>query len=381
MTATLSPNYAQRRERLARTLPQEGVDLLLITNPVNVTYLSGFSGDSSYLLLGRELAILVSDGRFTEQIAEECPGLEFHIRPPTQPVVEAAAEVLGKLGARAVGFESGHVTVGDFDTLREKVQGVDWKPARSRVEQLRAIKDAWEVDQIRQAIRMAERAFAMFRALLGPDDSEKELCDALESYVRRAGGSGTAFPPIVAAGPRAALPHAPPTGQQVNSATLLLVDWGASGAFYKSDLTRVLVPRNNTSLRGGAGGASVEPKLQEVYDIVLRAQCAGIAAIRPGVKASSVDAAARQVIADAGYGSYFTHSIGHGVGLQIHEAPMMRANSETLLQAGMVVTVEPGIYLPEWGGVRIEDDVLITPDGCEVLTHVPKDLAAMVVEL
>jgi Xaa-Pro aminopeptidase len=158
------------------------------------------------------------------------------------------------------------------------------------------------------------------------------------------------------------------------------VDWGASGPFYKSDLTRVLVPRNNTTPSGNGGSAKFEPKLQQVYDVVLRAQQAAIAAVRPGAQSGAVDAAARQVITEAGYGAYFTHSIGHGVGLQIHEAPMMRPNSEIVLQAGMIVTIEPGIYLPDWGGVRIEDDVLITPDGCEVLTHVPKDLAAMVVE-
>jgi Xaa-Pro aminopeptidase len=376
LTAALSPNYVERRQRLAHTLQGEGVDLLLLTNPVSVTYLTGFSGDSSYLVLSRDRALLVSDGRFTAQIAEECPGLESHIRPPTKPVTEAATEVLGKLGGRSVGFESGHLTVGEFDTLRELAQGLEWKPARDRVERLRAVKDAWEVEQIREAIRIAERAFAMFRALLRPGDTEKELYDALESYVRRAGGHGTSFPPIVAVGARAALPHAPPTGHKVSEAGLLLVDWGASGRFYKSDLTRVLVPRNNTAPPGNASGDGFEPKLQEVYDVVLRAQHAALAAVRPGAKSGAVDAAARQVITDAGYGSYFTHSIGHGLGLQIHEAPMMRPGSDIVLQAGMVVTVEPGIYLPDWGGVRIEDDVLVTPDGHEVLTRLPKDLDA-----
>jgi Xaa-Pro aminopeptidase len=380
LTPSVSPDYPERRQRLVRTLPGEGVDHLLITTPVNVTYLTGFSGESSYLLLSRDRAVLVSDGRFTEQIAQECPGLPVHIRPPTQPLSEAAAEVLGKLGARAVGFESGHLTVGEFERLKELAPALSWKPGADRVERLRAVKDAWEVEQIREAIHIAERAFAMFRALLRPADTEKDLCDALESYVRRAGGTGTSFPPIVAAGERAALPHAPPTARKVGEAELLLVDWGASGAFYKSDLTRVLVPRNNTTRLGPAGGEGILPKLQEVYEVVLRAQREAIAAVRPGVKSGEVDAAARKVIAGAGYGEHFTHSIGHGLGLQIHEAPLMRPNSDIVLQPGMVVTIEPGIYLPSWGGVRIEDDVLVTADGCEVLTHVPKDLAAMVVE-
>jgi Xaa-Pro aminopeptidase len=198
--------------------------------------------------------------------------------------------------------------------------------------------------------------------------------------VRRAGGRCTSFPTIVAIGPRAALPHAPPTQHRVSEAPLLLLDWGASGRFYKSDLTRVLVQRKNSGLSAAANGYPLEPKLQEVYDVVLRAQQAAIGTLRPGIKSGDVDAAARKVIDDAGYGEYFTHSVGHGIGLAVHEAPIMRPKTEIVLQAGMVVTVEPGIYLPDWGGVRIEDDVLITPDGRQVLTHVPKDLPAMVME-
>ena len=152
----------------------------------------------------------------------------------------------------------------------------------------------------------------------------------------------------------------------------MLVDWGANGPFYKSDLTRVLLPHNNLALPGTQTQAG---KLRQVYEAVLRAQTAGIAALRPGARAGDVDAAARQVIADAGYGDYFTHSIGHGFGLQIHEAPMMRPGSELVLQAGMVVTIEPGVYIPNWGGIRIEDDVLITEAGAEVLTNVPADFA------
>jgi Xaa-Pro aminopeptidase len=241
------------------------------------------------------------------------------------------------------------------------------------VEQLRQIKDEAEIGQIRSAIRIAEKAFAMFRAMLRPDDTEKDLVDAMEMYVRRAGGKCTAFPTIVAVGERGALPHAPPTDRPIGAEILVLVDWGASGMLYKSDLTRVLLPHNNLALPGTQTQAG---KLREVYDVVLRAQAAGIAALRPGVKAGDVDAAARRVIADADYGDYFTHSIGHGFGLQIHEAPMMRPNSELELKAGMVVTVEPGIYLPSWGGIRIEDDILITEAGPEVLTNVPRDFAS-----
>jgi Xaa-Pro aminopeptidase len=380
LTIPIRPDHAERRARLTHALPGEGAEALLVSNPTNVTYLTGFSGESSYLLLTAGRAVLVSDGRFTEQLAEECPGLEAHIRPPVKTLTEATAEVLRGLGVRSVGIESGHLTVGDHEALRDLLPGVDWKPARDRVEQLRAVKDDWEVGQIRQAVAIAERAFAMFRAMLSPDDTEKGLTDALETYVRRAGGRCSSFPAIVAVGERAALPHAPPTDRKVSASELLLVDWGASGPFYKSDLTRVLVTRNNSTLRPDPNGHNLDPKLKEVYDVVLRAQQQATATLRAGVKAGEVDAAARGVIAAAGYGDYFTHSTGHGIGLQVHEVPLLKPGSEVELRAGMVVTIEPGIYIPSWGGVRIEDDVLITPDGCEVLTSVPRDLRAMIVE-
>jgi Xaa-Pro aminopeptidase len=360
-----------RRQELIRRVAAEGLDAALITSPANVTYLTGFSGDSSYLVVGRDRTVLVSDSRFTQQLAEECPGLELHIRPPVRTVTQAAAEVLTKLGHRSVGFEALHLSVAEFQGLCELTPAVTWKAGRDRVEQLRVLKDPSEVEQIRAAIDVAERAFAVFEALLRPEDTEKDLSDAMESYVRRAGGKCTSFPTIVAVGDRAALPHAPPTGRRVGEGDFVLVDWGAAGPFYKSDLTRVLVPRKNPPFRAPSPGAT---KLDEVYGVVLRAQAAALGAIRPGVKARDVDAAARTVIAEAGYGDFFGHGLGHGLGLQVHEAPAVRPGSETVLQPGMVFTVEPGVYLPGWGGVRIEDDVVVTPDGCEVLTRVPKDL-------
>src|SRR5262249_11414508 len=252
-----------------------------------------------------------------------------------------------KLGVRSVGFESGHLSVSEFEALKAAAPAVEWKPGKDRVERLRAVKDESEVEEIREAIRFAERAFAMFRGMLQPEDCEKDLADAMEMYVRRAGGRCTSFPSIIAVGPRAALPHAPPTRHHVREAELLLVDWGASGRFYKSDLTRVLVPRTTSRFSTTPGGHGLEPKLQEIYEVVLRAQRAAIDTLRPGVTSGAVDAAARQVIADAGYGEYFTHSVGHGIGLQVHEAPIMRPGTEYVLEAGMVVTVEPGIYVPQ----------------------------------
>lgn len=369
---------APRRERLVRLLLEEGLDALAITNTVNVTYLTHFTGDSSVLVLTHDRAILVSDPRYVGQIADECPSLETHIRPPAQKLPAAVGDVLAKLGCRKVGIESATVTIDELETLRGLAPTIDWKPGRDRVETLRMVKDDFELGQIQEAAVIAEKAFAAFRALLRPEDREKDLADALDAFIRRCGGQSSSFPPIVAANERAALPHCPPTERTVGIDGLLLVDWGASGPLgYKSDLTRVLDTRKTSPFVPRVVGGRAGPLLEEVYAVVLRAQRAAIDAVRPGVQGQVVDAAARAAIAAGGYGDYFGHGLGHGIGLQVHEGPALRPHSETVLQPGMVFTIEPGIYLPGWGGVRIEDDFLVTPDGCRALTHVPRELEAM----
>jgi Xaa-Pro aminopeptidase len=348
----------QRREKLARTLKADRVDALLVASATNVRYLTGFTGDSATLLLARGRTVIVSDGRFTTQLEEECPGLAARIRAVGQTMVAAIAEVAGKLGVRRLGFEASAVTVAEFESLREALPTVEFAPVAGRVEALRALKDREEVAAIREAISFAERAFAMLRSGLRADETEKDAADALEGYLRRCGASAASFPPIVAVGPRSALPHARPTAEtRIGQADFVLVDWGATGQPYKSDLTRVLVT------------GKVASKFEKVYRTVLSAQERGIAAIRPGVMARDVD-----VIEEAGFGRFFNHGLGHGLGMDIHEAPALRKDSDVTLQPGMVITVEPGVYLPGWGGIRIEDDVLVTEDGCEVLTHVPKSL-------
>lgn len=360
-------HHARRRERLAHLLLEEGLDAVLITSEPNVTYLTGFSGDSTFLVLTRDRAVLVSDPRYVGQLADECPSVETHIRPPTTKLHDAAGQVLTTLGARSVGCESAALTLAAAEALRAAAPAVDWKPAADRVEKLRMVKDDVEVALIRQAIAIAERAFAAFRALLRPDDREKDLADALEGHVRRCGGLTCSFPPIVAVGDRAALPHCPPTARRVSESGLLLVDWGATGPTgYRSDLTRVLPTHTKRS--------SMDDRLAGIHATVLRAQQAAFRAVRPGVLAREIDAAARSVIEQAGHGPHFSHGLGHGIGLEIHEAPSLRPLSETRLEPGMVFTLEPGIYLPGWGGVRIEDNVLVTPDGAELLSSAPREL-------
>jgi Xaa-Pro aminopeptidase len=354
---------AQRCENLARTLEAARADALLVLSAANVRYLTGFTGEDATFLLTRDRPILLSDGRFTTQLAQECPGLEVHVRQVGQLMSEALIDLIKKLEIHRLAFESANLSVADFEALKQGLPAIEFVGVKDPVEALRAIKDAEEIDAIRAAIHAAERAFAMLRGGLRVEESEKDTADALEGYLRRCGASSASFPPIVAVGVRAALPHArPEPGTRLGSDDFVLVDWGATVQGYRSDLTRVLVT------------GKVTPKFEQVYRTVLEAQERGIAAIRPGVLARDVDAEARSVIEEAGFGGFFNHGLGHGIGLEIHETPRMSRTAQTALQAGMVITVEPGIYLPDWGGIRIEDDVLVTPDGAEVLTRVPKAL-------
>ena len=333
----------------------------------NVRYLTGFTGDASVLLVGKASTLLISDGRFNTQLEQECPGLDVHVRPVEQLLFDAVGEVVGRFGTSRLGYEPTKLSVAQFEKIRDKAKGVDLVGVAGRVEGLRSIKDKTEIEAIRRSIRIAERAFTMLQASLSEEDSEKVLADSLDGYLRRCGASGPAFDPIVAVGARAALPHAHPTSDsKVGDADFVLVDWGATAGGYKSDLTRVMVTGKVTS------------KFEKVYRTVLEAQERGISALRPGASAGDVDASARSVIEAAGFGPCFNHGLGHGFGVEIHENPFFRRDNPVLLKAGMVVTIEPGIYLPEWGGVRIEDDVLITPDGPEVLSRLPKSLDAIV---
>ena len=361
----------QRRENLFPTLKAARADAFLILSPANVRYLTGFTGEAATFLLTRDRPILISDGRFTTQLEEECPGLTVHVRQVGQKMSAALGELIKSLGVGRVAFESAALTVADFEALREALPAVEFAGVKDQVETLRAIKDEEEVAAVRQAIDAAERAFARLRDGLrnGGSATEKDVADALEGHLRRCGAATASFPPIVAVGARSALPHARPRPDvRIDSDDFVLIDWGADGPPYKSDLTRALVT------------GKVTPKFEQVYRTVLAAQERGIAAIRPGVLARDVDAEARSVIVEAGFGDFFNHGLGHGIGLEIHETPLMSRSAEIPLQPGMVITVEPGIYLPGWGGVRIEDDVLVTPDGCEVLTGVPKGLDSVRVE-
>jgi Xaa-Pro aminopeptidase len=274
----------------------------------------------------------------------------------------ALGGVIERAKIKRLGIEGTSATVSFQQALAKKLPKHELVVTEGLVEAQRAVKDKDEIAATRLACEQAQRAFEAVRAMLTPDMTELDVAAELEYRARRFGAKALSFPPIVAVGPRAALPHATPTQHRLGESDFVLIDWGASSGLYLSDLTRVVVT------------GKISPKLRKVYGVVLDAQLAAIDAIRPGITCEDVDQTARSVIAKAGYGSKFRHGLGHGTGLDIHEAPRFAAGQKTRLETGMIVTVEPGIYLSGWGGVRIEDDVLVTRTGHEVLTDVPKDL-------
>ena len=359
--------YLGRRDKLRRAVKKSGADAILVTNFANVTYLTGFTGDDSYLLVRLDGDVILSDFRYTTQLEEESPGLEMQIRRHSVTMPDWVAKTFKAGGVRHAALEADSASWSLLNQISEKVDRVETIPTSGLVENLREIKDKQELQDIRASIEAAEKAFGVLRATLRPDKTERQVRDELEYQMRVFGAEDRGFPSIVATGPRAALPHAVPGESLVANSSILLVDWGARRNLYRSDLTRVLIT------------GKISTKLERIYRVVLNAQLKAIDAIRPGVTGQEIDGIARGVIADAGFGRYFGHGLGHGIGLDIHELPRLATTSTTVLKPGMVTTVEPGIYIPEWGGVRIEDDVLVTRDGHEVLTSVPKTLEEMIV--
>ena len=362
--------FATRRSKLRRLMKQQGLDSLLITNYTNVTYLTGFTGDDSYMLINRNDAVMISDSRYTVQLAEECPDIDVDIRTSAESIVTATAKIAKRIKSKVIGLESDSLTLSLSERLGDAMQDLKFESTSGLVEKLREIKDKHEIQTIRKAVKSAQRGFDAIKATMTGDQTEREIAFNLEHQMRQFGANGTSFDPIVAVGPRAALPHANPTHQQIKDDDFVLIDWGANHDLYMSDITRVLVT-----------GGKVSKRLEKVYNTVLKANTSAIKKIRPGAVMKNIDATARNIIGKAGFGKYFGHSLGHGIGLVIHELPRLASNNDAVLEPGMVVTVEPGIYIPGWGGVRIEDDVLVTKDGFEVLTSVPKKLENCILDL
>jgi Xaa-Pro aminopeptidase len=349
-----------RLEKLRKEL--EGLDLqaLLVTDIYNIRYLSGFTGSTAVMVVDLESAFILTDSRYVVQAESQTQG-RAEVIPFQREWVPEIANLAAKRGWQRLGFDDVNLRYHEWSDLKAALPSVDIIPVADPTNALRIIKDKGEIDIIRRAAKITDSAFTHVSSTLRPGMTEMETALAIDSWMRAQGAEKEGFDTIVASGPRSALPHGQPTERVISVGELIVLDFGAKCNGYHADITR-------TVLLG-------EPNEDElsIYHIVLEAQAAAIAAIRPGIEGREVDSIARGYIADRGYGDYFGHGLGHGLGLEVHDGRILAPGSEVVLQPGMVLTVEPGIYIPGVGGVRIEDDILVTETDCEILTRSPKE--------
>lgn len=353
-------SYAERVSRLRAGFPEP--EALLMLDAKNIRYLTGFTGGEGALIAGRTWLVLLVDGRYVTQARGEAVGaeiVEFRNR------VDGIVAVADQRAVVQIGFESPALVVEEYLRLQEKLPGIVLHPLSGGLQSLRAVKDGGEIDRIREAARIAGEALAAVREMIRPGVRETEIALDLEYRMRRGGAEQASFETIVAAGANAALPHATPGSRMIADGDCVMIDYGAVSGGYHSDETCTYI----------VGHASA--RQEEVYGLVREAHDRVLQALRAGVSCGEIDRVARAYLEEAGLGMNFSHGTGHGVGLDVHEAPRLAAGREELLQAGMVVTVEPGVYLPGLWGVRIEDTVLVTDEGCEVLTRTSKDLTIL----
>jgi Xaa-Pro aminopeptidase len=363
----MSETHARRRAALRSRLGERELDALLVVDLRNVRYLTGFTGSNAALLVhveDDERTVFCTDGRYLTQSARQVPDLE---RVVERPCVPALAALASTKGYRRAGYESHRVTVDELDVLTEKAAKVELVRAPGLVEEQRMVKDDAEIEALRMACAAADRALADLIAQGGlrPGRTEREVARELETRMLDYGAAGPSFDTIVAAGANSAIPHHRPTDAELATGDLVKLDFGALVDGYHSDMTRTFVL-----------GAPADWQ-RELYELVAAAQAAGRAALRPGAAVADVDAAARGVVEAAGRGDEFLHGLGHGVGLEIHEAPSLAKTGEGRLSAGMAVTVEPGVYLSGKGGVRIEDTLVVRDGDPELLTLTTKQLVVV----
>ncbi len=349
----------QKKAALRRKLAEKGIDGFLVTDLMNVRYLSGFTGSSGYIILTKKNTVFITDFRYREQAKMETKGFSIHIARSEQ--ARTIRRFVRKHRIRKLGFEAHHVSYQQYrDILREKVR---LRPMKSIVSELRVTKSPDELLHIKTAILRAEKAFRKLQPFIKVGITEEKLALKLEELLKKEGCKTLPFGVIVASGRMSALPHAQPTSRVIKKGDIILFDWGGECEGYYSDMTRVVAIR----------GRHLK-KQMAIYSIALEAQERAIQSVRQGVRAVDIDAVARDFIRGQGYDKYFGHSTGHGVGLEVHEKPVISLQNKDRVGKGMVFTIEPGIYLPGFGGVRIEDIVAVTGNGAEVLTTLPRKL-------
>jgi len=357
----MNTRFADRRSALVQKLGALQVESLLVTHPADWYYLTGFTGESGALVVTGRGTTLITDGRFVGQAKAETTGVA--VVQQKGSLLDSAGEFLAGSKAKSVGFEATQLSVSQYGALRKAAgRACKWKPAGGLVASLRMYKDAQELAVMRRAAILAGRVMEEAIPLLKSGVREFEVAAEIEYQMRKRGASGTAFETIVAFGERAALPHARPTAKRLKKNEFVVLDLGVILAHYCSDITR-------TFYYGKA-----PERVRQLYKAVQDAQVAAIAAVKNGALCGDVDAAARQVLEQQGLGKYFVHSTGHGLGLEVHEGPRIARGQKKRLEAGNVVTIEPGIYIEGVGGIRIEDDVAVHADRIEVLTRITRDL-------
>jgi Xaa-Pro aminopeptidase len=347
-------NYSGRMRRLQNAVARENVDALLITSLVNIRYLTGFDGTRAVMIIGRGKKLFLTDSRYIEAVTKEIKNVEIEEigRKPYQII----GNLVRKMKIRRLGFEQDNVTFFDYSKIAEAVGVKKMRPMSGVIEQIRMIKDDQELKCIKQAATISAHGIRHIRDLFKSGITERSLAIELELFFQLNGAEQAAFPTIVAFGRHASAPHHRTSRSHMRSGNMVLIDFGARYRGYNSDLTRTVASNN------------ISGKFKEIYNIVLEAQQRAVESIRPGRKFSEIDRVARDFIAKQGYGDHFGHGLGHGLGLEVHESPTIAPGVVGTCRKGMVFTIEPGIYLPGWGGVRIEDDIVVTSKGCRVLT-------------
>ncbi len=351
--------YALRLTKLKESLKKKEIDGFLVIDINNIRYLTYFSGSSGVLLITERENIFITDFRYKEQAEIEIKGWNIIMEKGDR--IKTIKDLSKRMGIRRLGIESS-VSYDFFKRLSDR--GLKLKAFKGVIEKLRAVKDATEINSIRKAVRRAESAFLEVEPYIREGVKEREIALRLEEKLKKKGCSRIPFDIIVASGRNSAMPHVRPTEKRLNKGDLVIIDWGGEADGYFSDMTRTLLIN---------GGDNISKK-REIYQIVLEANKKAVSTVLPGIDSKSIDSSVRDVIKKAGYGKFFGHGTGHGVGLQVHESPNITWNKKEIIKENMVFTIEPGIYVPELGGVRIEDMVVVRPDGPSVLTTLSKKL-------
>ncbi|MBK5515813.1 aminopeptidase P family protein [Bacillus sp. TH11] len=349
----------EKIERLRSAFDEAGIDGIVLTNEHSRRYMANFTGTAGVVLISKERALFITDFRYVEQASKQAVGYE--IVQHAGLILDEVAKQVKELGIQKLGFEQDTLTYSSYVTHNEAIEA-EFIPTSGLVEKLRLIKTSSEIKILKEAAAIADAAFTHILDFMRPGISELDVSNELEFFMRKQGATSSSFDIIVASGKRSALPHGVATNKIIEKGDFVTLDYGAYYNGYVSDITRTLA----------VGQPSEE--LINIYDIVLEAQLRGMAGIKPGMTGREADALTRNLIEEKGFGQYFGHSTGHGIGLEVHEGPALSLRSDIILEPGMAVTVEPGIYLPGVGGVRIEDDTIVTIEGNEALTHSSKEL-------